>query len=191
MRQRTIRRRRERTANAELVSQPRNTLRTAVALSFVLVLGTFLLYGAVRTHDFINYDDKDYVVGNPHVTAGLNWGTVRWSLTANEQANWHPMTWLSHALDCQLFGLDAGYHHIDNLIIHALNVLLLFLLLQQATGMVGRSFLVAALFAWHPFNVQSVAWVAERKNLLSTLFYLLTLAAYAWYARNPQLRRLA
>ena len=191
MRQRTIRRRRERTANAELVSQPPNTLRTTVALSLVLVLGTFLLYGAVRTHDFINYDDKDYVVGNPHVTAGLSWETVRWSLTANEQANWHPLTWLSHATDCQLFGLDAGYHHLSNLLIHALNVLLLFWLLQRATGMLGRSFLVAALFAWHPFNVQSVAWVAERKNLLSTLFYLLTLGAYAWYARKPQLKRLA
>jgi hypothetical protein len=190
MRQRTIRRRQERTAKAEVVSQP-NTKRTVLALSLLLVLGTFVLYGAVRTHDFINYDDKDYVIDNPHVTAGLNWETVRWSLTANDQANWHPLTWLSHAMDCQFFGLDAGYHHLDNLILHALNVLLLFLLLQHATGMVGRSFLVAALFAWHPFNVQSVAWVAERKNLLSTLFYFLTIGAYGWYARKPQLQRLA
>jgi hypothetical protein len=190
MRQRTIRRRQERTAKAEVVSQP-NTNRTVIALSLLLVLGTFFLYGAVRTHDFINYDDKDYVIDNPHVTAGLNWETVRWSLTANDQANWHPLTWLSHAMDCQFFGLDAGYHHLDNLILHALNVLLVFLLLQHATGMVGRSFLVAALFAWHPFNVQSVAWVAERKNLLSTLFYFLTIGAYGWYARKPQLQRLA
>src|SRR6202035_2313942 len=173
MRQRTIRRRRERATKTEIVTEP-NTRRTVIALSLLLVLGTFLLYSSVRTHDFINYDDKDYVLDNPHVTAGLNWETVRWSLTANEQANWHPLTWLSHALDCQVFGLDAGYHHVSNLLIHALNVLLLFWLLQQATGMLGRSFLVAAMFAWHPFNVQSVAWVAERKNLLSTLFYLLT-----------------
>ena len=157
----------------------------------MLVLGTFLLYSPVRSYDFINYDDKDYVIDNPHVTAGLSWETVRWSLTAKDQANWHPLTWLSHALDCQLFGLDAGYHHITNLALHILNVLLLFLMLQKATNMLGRSFLVAALFAWHPFNVQSVAWVAERKNLLSTLFYLLTLAAYAWYAQKPQPRRLA
>jgi tetratricopeptide (TPR) repeat protein len=190
MRQRTIRRRQERTAKAEAVSPP-NTNRTVITLSLLLVLGTCFLYGAVRTHDFINYDDKDYVIDNPHVTAGLSWETVRWSLTANDQANWHPLTWLSHAMDCQFFGLDAGYHHLDNLILHALNVLLLFLLLQHATGMVGRSFLIAALFAWHPFNVQSVAWVAERKNLLSTLFYFLTIGAYGWYARKPQLQRLA
>jgi len=190
MRERTIRRLRERSGKAEAVSSPKPH-RVLAAMSLLLVLGTCLLYSPVRTHDFINYDDKDYVLDNPHVTAGLTWETVRWSLTASEQANWHPLTWLSHAWDCQLFGLDASYHHIDNLVTHILNVLLLFLLLQNATGMVGRSFLVAALFAWHPFNVQSVAWVAERKNLLSTFFYLLTLGAYAWYARNPKLKRLA
>jgi hypothetical protein len=190
MRERTIRRRRQRGVNEVMVIRP-NTHRDVVALSLVLLLGTLLLYIPVRTHDFINYDDKDYILDNPHVTAGLSWETVRWSLTATDQANWHPLTWLSHALDCQLFGLDAGYHHISNLVIHALNVLLLFLLLQRASGKVGRSFLVAAMFAWHPFNVQSVAWVAERKNLLSTLFYLLTLGAYAWYAREPHLKRLA
>jgi len=162
-----------------------------IALAFVLVIGTLLLYSPVRTHDFINYDDKEYVVDNPHVTAGLNWETVRWSMSSTEQANWHPLTWLSHALDCQLFGLDAGDHHLISLLIHVLNVVLLFLLLNEATGALARSFLVAALFAWHPFNVQSVAWVAERKNLLSTLFFLLTLAAYARYARKPQWQRLA
>jgi protein O-mannosyl-transferase len=162
-----------------------------VSFALVLVFGTLILYSPVRTHDFINYDDRDYVLDNPHVTSGLSWETVRWSLTTNEQANWHPVTWLSHALDCQLFGLDAGAHHIVSLLIHVLNVLLLFLLLHQATGALGRSFLVAAMFGWHPFNVQSVAWIAERKNLLSTLFFLLSLAAYIWYARNPQRRRLA
>src|SRR5208282_1995266 len=162
-----------------------------IALAFVLVIGTLLLYSPVRTHEFINYDDKEYVVDNPHVTAGLNWETVRWSMSSTEQANRHPLTWLSHALDCQLFGLDAGDHHLISLLIHVLNVVLLFLLLNEATGALARSFLVAALFAWHPFNVQSVAWVAERKNLLSTLFFLLTLGAYAWYARKPQWQRLA
>ena len=193
MRERNPRRPRERTAK-KAADDSRPTPRVSwrvVALGLLLVVGTFLLYSSARTHDFINYDDKDYVLDNPHVTAGLSWQTLRWSLTAKEQANWHPLTWLSHALDCQLFGLDAGYHHITNLVIHALNVLLLFLLLERATGSPGRSFLVAALFAWHPFNVQSVAWVAERKNLLSTVFLLLTLAAYGWYAQKPQWRRLA
>jgi tetratricopeptide (TPR) repeat protein len=155
----------------------------------LLVVVTFALYSPVHTHDFINYDDDVYVYKNTNVTDGLNWHTVRWALTSTEQANWHPVTWLSHALDCQLFGLDPGPHHLVNVVIHAGNVLLLFLLLQQVTGAMGRSWMVAALFAWHPFNVQSVAWVAERKNVLSTLFFLLALGAYGWYARKPQLKR--
>lgn len=163
------------------------TIVAALSLAFI----TFVLYSSIGTHDFINYDDKDYVLNNPHVTAGLTWATIKWSLTATEQANWHPVTWLSHALDCQMFGLDAGYHHLSSLLLHVLNVLLLFLILQNTTGTLGRSFLVAALFAWHPFNVQSVAWVAERKNVLSTTFILLTLAAYVWYTAKPQWQRLA
>jgi tetratricopeptide (TPR) repeat protein len=143
----------------------------------------------VRNHAFINYDDTDYVLDNAHVTAGLSWQTISWALTATEAANWHPITWLSHALDCQLFGLDAGFHHLTSVLIHTLNVLLLFLLLWKATGAVGRSFLVAALFAWHPLNVQTVAWVAERKSLLSGLFFLLTIGAYGWYAQLPGVRR--
>jgi len=156
----------------------------------LLIAGTLALYNSVRSHDFVNYDDKDYILNNSHVTGGLTWETVRWSLTATEQANWHPLTWLSHALDCQLFGLDAGYHHITSLLLHVLNALLLFLLLQRATAALWRSFLVAAMFAWHPFNVQSVAWAAERKNLLSTLFFLLTIGAYGWYAKKPGWQRL-
>lgn len=191
-RARTLRRQKERKAR----SVENRTAKTHPAggilpWALLLVFGTLILYSPVRNHDFINYDDNDYVLDNPHVTAGLNWEAVRWSLTANDQANWHPLTWLSHALDCQLFGLNAGYHHAASLLIHILNVLLLFLLLRYTTGALGRSFLVAAAFAWHPFNVQSVAWVAERKNLLSTLFFLLTIITYAWYVRKPQLRRLA
>lgn len=159
------------------------------ALGLLLVAATLVLYSPVRDHDFLTYDDYQYVVYNAHVNAGLKWQTVQWALTSMEEANWHPLTWLSHALDSQLFGLNAGCHHLTNVAIHALNVLLLFLLLKQATGAVGRSFFVAALFAWHPFNVGSVAWVAERKNVLSTLFFLLTLGAYGWYARKPEIRR--
>jgi tetratricopeptide (TPR) repeat protein len=190
-RPRTRRRQRERAERHAGIGQPKARTSLILALSLVLVAGTLVLYSPVRTHEFINYDDKEYVVDNSHVTAGLTGDTVRWSMSSTEQANWHPLTWLSHALDCQLFGLDAGDHHLISLLIHVLNVVLLFLLLNEATGALARSFLVAALFAWHPFNVQSVAWVAERKNLLSTLFFLLTLGAYAWYAQKPQWRRLA
>lgn len=180
----------ESTTTSALGQRKTGRLKLVLTLGMLLVAGTVVLYSPVRAHDFINYDDDDYVYHNTHVTAGLTWQTIRWSLTATDAANWHPVTWLSHAMDCQLFGLDPGYHHLSSLVIHAFNVLLLFLLLQRATGAVGRSFLVAALFAWHPLNVQSVAWVAERKNLLSTLFSLLTLGAYGWYARKPEFKRL-
>jgi tetratricopeptide (TPR) repeat protein len=126
------------------------------------------------------------------VLAGLTWHTFRWALTSTQEGdNWLPVTWISHALDCQLFGLDAGYHHLSSLFLHVLNAILLFLLLRIATGATGPSFLVAALFAWHPLNVESVAWIAERKNVLSTFFLLLTIAAYAWYARKPDGKRMA
>lgn len=160
-----------------------------IGCAVVLVFSTIVLYSAVRTHDFVNYDDDVYVYKNPNVSEGLSWHSVRWALTTNEQANWHPVTWISHMLDCQLFGLDPGPHHLVNVVIHALNVLLLFLLLQKVSGAIGRSSMVAALFALHPFNVQSVAWVAERKNVLSTLFVLGAIGAYGWYARRPHIKR--
>lgn len=169
----------------------KSSAATAVALALVLVAGTLLLYSPAHGHDFINYDDHEYVLDNSHVTAGLTWQTIKWSLTSREQSNWHPLTWWSHALDYELFGGDAGDHHLTSVLIHALNALLLFLLLLRIDGAVIPSLLVAALFAWHPFNVQSVAWVAERKNLLSAFFFLLTLAAYGWYARRPRLKSFA
>ena len=159
-----------------------------IALGCLLVTATLILYSPVRTHTFINYDDTGYVVSNSHVNSGLSSQTVRWALTSTEQCNWHPVTWLSHALQYQLFETDAGYHHLTSAVLHSLNTLLLFVVLQRATGALVRSFIVAALFAWHPFNVQSVAWVAEQKNLLCTFFFLLTLAAYGWYERQPQLK---
>jgi tetratricopeptide (TPR) repeat protein len=162
-----------------------------VVFGLLLFVGTLVLYSPVRGHDFINYDDLDYVVNNSHVKSGLTWDTVRWSVTSREQANWHPVTWWSHAADYELFGPDAGSHHIVNVVIHAANALLLFLLLNWATGATGASFVVAAMFAWHPFNVESVAWIAERKNLLCTFCFLLTLAVYGWFARKPSAERLA
>jgi Tfp pilus assembly protein PilF len=149
-----------------------------------------ILYSPVIGHPFIfNYDDDTYVTNNSHVQAGLVWETVTWALTSTEYSNWHPLTWLSHALDCELYGLNPPGHHVTNILLHMLNVVLLFLLLVRATGAVGRSLLVAALFASHPFNVESVAWVAERKNVLSTFFFLLTLGAYGWYALKPTVKR--
>lgn len=147
-----------------------------------------LLYNPVNRHPFINYDDDRYVVQNTHIR-GLSWETIRWAFTTTAEANWHPLTWMSHALDYQLFHLNAAGHHLDSVLLHALNVVLLFLLLQGATKRVGRSLLVAALFAVHPLNVESVAWVAERKNLLCTLFFFLALWAYGGYVQKPNWRR--
>jgi Flp pilus assembly protein TadD len=150
-----------------------------------LVALTTVAYSGVGRLPLVPLDDQGYVYENPHVMAGLTAAGIRWALTTMDMANWHPLTWLSHMLDVQLFGLDAGYHHLTNLAIHALNTLLLFLLLARTTGALGRSACVAALFAVHPLHVESVAWVAERKDVLSTFFWLLTTGAYVWYARAP------
>ena len=158
----------------------------AVAL---LVLATAALYFRVIHYPFCSYDDSVYVTANRHVQSGLRWETVQWAFSTYDAANWHPVTWLSHALDYQLFYLDPSGHHGTNVILHIVNVVLLFWVLQSSTGFAGRSLMVAALFALHPINVESVAWVAERKNLLSMLFFLLALAAYRWYAERPQIAR--
>lgn len=169
--------------------------RTSSSAHWLALIGLSLItlaaYNGVSGNDFVNLDDQAYVVENAQVRQGLTWQTIRWAFSSLEQGNWHPLTWISHALDCQVYGLAPAGHHITSLIFHLLNVLLLFWLLWRATGMVGRSFLAAALFAAHPFNVESVAWIAERKNVLSTLFFLLTLGAYGWYARKPGWKRYA
>ena len=153
-------------------------------ICLVLALGTAALYWPITHHPFIIYDDEQYVTGNTHVTTGISWTNFVWAFTSGEAANWHPLTWLSHQLDCSVFGLQAGGHHFVNLLFHVANTLLLFIFLRGATGAVGRSALVAALFAWHPLHVESVAWVSERKDVLSTFFWLLTLMDYVRYARN-------
>jgi Tfp pilus assembly protein PilF len=167
----------------------RKTNHLTIISCLFLAIGTLAVYSPVRTHPFVNYDDQNYVTENAHVQAGLTWETFTWALTSTEADNWHPLTWLSHALDCQLYGLNPAGHHITNVLLHVLNVLLLFLLLTRVTGALGRSLMVAALFAVHPLNVESVAWVAERKNVLSTLFFLLALGAYGWYAVKPNVKR--
>lgn len=154
-----------------------------------LALVTGAIYSPVAHHPFINYDDTGYVSQNPYIQAGFRLQTLIWSMTTSRESNWHPLTWLSHALDFQLFGLDAGAHHLTSVFIHIVNVLLLFLLLYRVTNAIGRSAVVAALFALHPLNVESVAWVAERKTVLSALFFFLALAAYGWYVLRPGWRR--
>jgi len=163
--------------------------KSTLILCLVLVVATLALYNPVSRNDFVNFDDDRYVLQNSHVRAGIHWSTIQWAFTSWEQANWHPLTWLSHALDYQLFHLNPAGHHYINLLLHVANVLLLFLVLQWFTGYTGRSLMVAALFAVHPINVESVAWVAERKNVLCMLFFLLAVAAYGWYVRTPGIGR--
>ena len=162
-----------------------------VALGLLLALLTLLVYSSVGRHQFVNFDDDRYVTGNAHVRAGMSWSTVTWAFRTTEQANWHPLTWLSHALDYQLFGMNPAGHLYVNLLWHACNVILLFLLLQWGTGFTWRSLMVAALFAVHPMNVESVAWASERKSLISTCFFFLAIMAYGWYVRKPGVRRYA
>ena len=134
----------------------------------LLIVATLIVYLPVTGHQFVALDDDLYVTHNPQIQKGLTWANLAWALTALEAGFWHPLTWWSHMLDYELFGLNPGGHHLMSLLLHTLNVLLLFGLLQRWTGALWRSFLVAALFALHPLNVESVAWVAERKNVLST-----------------------
>ncbi len=168
------------------ILQPRKRF---LLLTIALVVVTVALYYPVLSHPFLNFDDDVYVVSNRNIQAGLHWETVKWSFTTFRSGNWHPLTWLSHALDWQMFASDAGGHHATNLVLHVINVLLLFWVLRRATGYVGRSAMVAALFALHPVNVETVAWIAERKDLLSMTFFLLALAAYRWYATSPRASR--
>ena len=155
----------------------------------LLFLATIALYNPVTRAPFLNFDDVVYVTENPQVHAGLTWNTVVWAFHTSESANWHPITWLSHALDYQIFGSNPMGPHSVNVLLHAANAVLLFLILESATGLAWRSLMIAALFALHPINVESVAWIAERKNVLSMLFFLLALAAYGWYTRRPGVGR--
>ncbi len=149
-----------------------------------LFLATFIVYFQVAEFDFVDYDDPQYIE-NPHVCLGFTQEGLRWAFTSSEAANWFPVTRLSHMLDCQLFGLRSGAHHLTNVMLHALAVVLLFAFLRSATGALWRSAFVAFLFALHPLHVESVAWVAERKDVLSALFWFLTLWTYSRYAKRP------
>ena len=154
-------------------------------ICLVLAAITFAVFGQTLRHEFVNYDDDDYVYENPVVARGLTLNGIVWAFTHVHAANWHPLTWLSHMLDCQLYGLHPGGHHLTNVLLHTATVIALFLVLRQMTGAFWRSAFVAAVFAIHPLRVESVAWVAERKDVLSGLFFMLTIGAYVRYARRP------
>ena len=187
--------RRSRSADRQAGKQPAKNVgpvRWTLWLGLLLIVATVALYYPVHSHPFANFDDGPYFYANQHVRAGLTWDTVKWAFTSigtvtPDVPDWHPLAWISHAADAQMFGFDdpAGPHDV-NLLLHVLNVVLLFWVLQAATGSTGRSAMVAGLFALHPINVESVAWIAERKNLLSMVFFLLALAAYGWYVRRPR-----
>jgi len=165
---------------------PEQVKKTLVpSIYFALAVSTLLVFWQVRNFDFINYDDNDYVFENPHVLNGLTEDGVIWAFTTNRSANWHPITWLSLMLDCQLFGTNSGWMHLINLLLHLVNTLLLFAVLKKMTGSLWPSAFVAAAFALHPMHVESVAWISERKDVLSTLFWMLTLLAYVSYVKRP------
>ena len=155
-----------------------------------LIAAVVAVYHRVGGFAFV-FDDTGFLHDNPLVLEGLTGDGIRWALTTFSTGNWHPLTWLSHMLDVQLFGLNPGPHHLVNLALHALNTVLLFLVLRRLTGALWPSAFVAALFAVHPLHVESVAWVAERKDLLSALFWILAIGAYVRYAALPRRRRYA
>ena len=169
----------------KIVGGPFSSSSHGLLICLALCLSIFAVYWQVWDHSFVNYDDTLYVTKNPYVQAGLTSRGITWSLTATHAGNWHPLTWLSHMLDCHLHGMDPGWHHFSSLLFHTANALLLFLALNRMTGGLRRSACVAGLFALHPLHVESVAWVAERKDVLSTFFLFLTLLSYTWYVERP------
>jgi Tfp pilus assembly protein PilF len=164
--------------------------RRPLLLALALVVAIAIVFAPVARHGFVNFDDPQYVTENPFVTSGLTVRGISWALTTGYAGNWHPLTWISHMVDVQAFGLNAGAHHLTNVFLHTASALLLFTLLYRMTGAPGRSWFVAALFAVHPLHVESVAWIAERKDVLSAFFWMLTIWAYVrWTAGNAEGRR--
>jgi protein O-mannosyl-transferase len=158
-------------------------------ICILLAAVTFAVYLPVRNYEFLHYDDDVYITNNPEVQSGLSWQGIKWAFVTDHGANWHPLTWLSLMLDCRLFGVEPGPMHIVNVLFHVANTILLFIVLSRMTKGLWQSAFVAGLFALHPLHVESVAWVAERKDVLSTLFWLLTMLAYARYAERPSAGR--
>lgn len=174
--------------NTNSVSGFFQRMNREIIICLVLIVTTSAAYLPVRNYEFV-FDDGQYVVENQYVRSGLNRKSIIWAFTTTYAANWHPLSWLSHMLDCELFGVNPGWHHLINVLLHTANTLLLFFFLRAITGALWRSGLVAALFALHPLHVESVAWVAERKDVLSTFFWILTMWGYVRYVRHPGVGR--
>jgi len=162
---------------------------SVILICLLLASATLIAFEPLRHNQFLNYDDNDYITENQHVQSGLNLKSIKWAFISTHAANWHPVTWLSHIIDCQLFGLNPAGHHFTNLLLHIANTLLLFWVLKDMTAAIWQSAFVAAAFALHPLHVESVAWISERKDVLSTLFWLLTMAAYVRYVRQRSVIR--
>jgi tetratricopeptide (TPR) repeat protein len=159
--------------------------RSEIIVSLFLILSVFAVYWQVGNHEFIILDDDDYVTENRHVQAGWTMESLAWAFTSRFHRHWHPLTWLSHMTDCQFFGLDPGWHHLSSVFLHVANSLLLFFVFKRMTGALFRSAFVAALFALHPLHVETVAWVADRKDVLSAFFWMLTMWVYVRYTERP------
>lgn len=176
-------------ANSPATAGPPDTNGVLLArIAVGLALLTFLIFLPVVTYEFTDYDDDVFVTNNLHVAPGLTWEGIQWAFTSADIDYWRPLSWLSHMLDMELFGLVAGGHHLVNLLIHCAAVVMAFLALQRLSGALWPSAMAAALFAWHPLHVESVAWIAERKDVLCGFFFFFTLWAYARYVVQPGLR---
>jgi len=166
------------------------TLKSNLLIIFIIIVLIGFIYWQVSSFEFINFDDQMYVTDNQYVTRGLTTENLKWAFSLSTYENyWHPLTWLSHMIDCELFGMNSGMHHMTNVIIHIINSILLFLTLAYFTGSRGKSAIVGIFFAIHPINVDSVAWVAARKNVLSTMFWMLSMLAYGYYAKKPDIKK--
>src|SRR6266446_7410389 len=166
-----------------------NSRVTVSGIAIFLFAITWVVFGQTVHHQFINYDDPLYVYDNAHVRAGLSWHGIAWAFTHVHSQNWHPLTTMSHMLDCQLFGVNPGAHHLVNVFFHSIAAVLLFILLAQITNSIWAGAFVAAVFAIHPLRVESVAWIAERKDVLSGVFFMLTLLAYFRWTRKQTVGR--
>jgi tetratricopeptide (TPR) repeat protein len=167
----------------------RNLRWVTACICVCLLVLTWVVFGQTLRYDFVNYDDPRYVYQNTRITSGINLANIAWAFSHIHSENWHPLTTITHMLDCQLHGLNAGWHHFTNVLLHCLAVVLLFVALERMTGALWRSAFVSAVFAVHPLHVESVAWIAERKDVLSAFFFMLTLLAYLHYTRAPSIGR--
>ena len=174
---------------AQIDRRGRFSMRLDVLICVFLVVATLFVYWQKSTHDFIGYDDDKYVTENMHVKQGLSFENLIWAFQSTHASNWHPLTWLSHMLDVELYGMNPGAHHLTSLLFHVLNSLLLFIVFRRMTTNVWQSGIVALLFALHPLHVESVAWVAERKDVVSAFFWLLTIWGYIRFTQHPVMER--